>query len=119
MEQRVDAEKLVKLVAEIFERCALPHDQAALLADSLVFADLRGVHSHGVMRVPEYVKKLTVGGVNPAGEPRVVRDSGACLVVDGGNSMGQIGAHFALVYGQSIEQADQTWRAWMRNKPHE
>jgi LDH2 family malate/lactate/ureidoglycolate dehydrogenase len=69
---------------------------AALLADSLVEADLGGVHSHGVLRVPEYVHKLTRGGVDPRGRPRVVRDGGACLVVDGGNSMGQIGAHFAM-----------------------
>ena len=82
------------------------------LADSLVHADLRGVHSHGVLRVPEYVKKLTVGGVDPRGRPSVVRDGGACLVVDGGNSMGQIGAQFAM--GQVIERAATTasrrWR---------
>jgi LDH2 family malate/lactate/ureidoglycolate dehydrogenase len=60
-----------------------------------VDADLSGIHSHGVLRVPEYVKKLTTGGVNPTGRPSVVRDVGACLVVDGGNSMGQIGMDFA------------------------
>jgi LDH2 family malate/lactate/ureidoglycolate dehydrogenase len=79
---------------------------AALLADSLVAADLRGVHSHGVLRVPEYVKKLTVDGVDPRGRPAVVRDVGACLVVDGGNSMGQIGAHFAMQ--RAIERAQET-----------
>ncbi|MBI3097206.1 MAG: Ldh family oxidoreductase, partial [Planctomycetes bacterium] len=41
-------------------------EDAALLADTLVVADLRGVHSHGVMRVPDYVHKLRVGGVDPA-----------------------------------------------------
>ena len=46
--------------------------------------------------MPEYVKKLTSGGVNPQGRPHLVRDSGACIVVDGGNSMGQIGASFAM-----------------------
>ena len=39
------------------------------------------------------------GGVDPHGRPHVVADSGACLVVDGGNSMGQIGAHFAMQRG--------------------
>jgi LDH2 family malate/lactate/ureidoglycolate dehydrogenase len=34
--------------------------------------------------------------VNPRGRPAVAREAGACLVVDGGNSMGQIGAHFAM-----------------------
>lgn len=95
-EQRVDAAHLQTLVQAIFLCCGMTEPDAALLADSLVFADLSGVHSHGVLRVPEYVKKLTVGGVNPQGQPKVVRDSGACIVVDGGNSMGQIGAHFAM-----------------------
>ena len=95
-EQRVHAEKLLALVTAVFEQCRMREHDARLLADSLVDADLRGVHSHGVLRVPEYVKKLTIGGVDPTGEPKVVRDSGACLVVDGHNSMGQIGAHYAM-----------------------
>jgi LDH2 family malate/lactate/ureidoglycolate dehydrogenase len=95
-EERVDADKLLALVTAIFARCGMDQPDAALLADSLVYADLGGIHSHGVLRVPEYVQKLTLEGVNPRGRPRVVRDSGACLVVDGDNSMGQIGAHFAI-----------------------
>jgi LDH2 family malate/lactate/ureidoglycolate dehydrogenase len=56
--------------------------------------------------VPEYVKKLQDGGVDPRGRPAVVRDVGACLVVDGGNSMGQIGTRFAM--RQAIERALST-----------
>jgi LDH2 family malate/lactate/ureidoglycolate dehydrogenase len=95
-ERRVNVEQLQTLVTAIFERCTMPPADAALLADSLVFADRSGVHSHGVLRVPEYVKKLTVGGVNPRGQPCIARDGGACVVVDGDNSMGQIGAAFAM-----------------------
>ena len=95
-ETRVNAQELLALVQAIFESCGMGPDDAHLLADSLVDADLCGVHSHGVLRAPEYVKKLTVDGVNPQGRPAVVKDEGACLVVDGGNSMGQIGAAFAM-----------------------
>lgn len=102
-EHRVDAQRLQKLIVKIFEHCAMSAEDATLLADSLVFADLSGVHSHGVLRVPDYVRKLTVEGVNPRGQPQIVRDSAACLVVDGGNSMGQIGAAFAM--RQVIERA--------------
>lgn len=102
-EARIDASQLQTLVTGIFGQCSMKPADAALLADSLVFADLSGVHSHGVLRVPEYVKKLTTGGVDPQGEPRIVRDGAACLVVDGGNSMGQIGASFAM--RQAIERA--------------
>jgi LDH2 family malate/lactate/ureidoglycolate dehydrogenase len=95
-ERRVTAEALIGLVRAIFQRCGMSDDDALVLADSLVQADLGGVHSHGVLRVPEYVKKLTAGGVDPRGRPRIVRALGGCLVVDGANSMGQIGATFAM-----------------------
>jgi len=105
-ESRVDAQALRRLVTEVFQRCQMQDEDAAYLAGTLVDADLRGVHSHGVLRVPEYVKKLTIGGVNPRGEPSVVRDVGACQVVDGGNSMGQIGLRFAMQ--RAIERAATT-----------
>jgi LDH2 family malate/lactate/ureidoglycolate dehydrogenase len=95
-ERRIPAATLRAIVQAIFERCGMGGDDAALLAGSLVTADRRGVHSHGVLRVPEYVGKLTTGGVDPAGRPAVATDNGAALVIDGGNSMGQIGATFAM-----------------------
>jgi LDH2 family malate/lactate/ureidoglycolate dehydrogenase len=95
-EPRVSAEVLHGVVAAVFERCGMSTADAALLAETLVHADLRGVHSHGVLRVGDYAKKLEAGGVDPRGRPRVVTDAGAALVIDGSNSMGQIGATFAM-----------------------
>jgi LDH2 family malate/lactate/ureidoglycolate dehydrogenase len=106
MEPRTDAGLLRESVTAIFERCGMEAGDAALLAETLVEADLRGVHSHGVLRVPDYVRKLTVAGVDPRGRPRLVADAGACLVVDGGNSMGQIGAYYAMT--RVIERARAT-----------
>lgn len=105
-DRRVRADELLAFATEVFGRCGMAAADARLLADSLVEADLRGVHSHGVLRVPEYVRKLTTGGVDPKGRPAVVQDAGACLVVDGGNSMGQIGAHFAME--RVVERAQTT-----------
>ena len=102
-EQRIDADKLTSLVSTIFEKCGMRSDDARLLTDTLVEADLSGIHSHGVLRVPEYVRKLTTQGVDPRGRPTIVREFGACLVVDGGNSMGQVGMSFAMQ--QVIERA--------------
>lgn len=95
-EKRIDSSQLHTFVTTIFEQCQMSQIDAALLAETLVEADLSGVHSHGVLRVPDYVKKLTSEGVDPQGKPTIVRDSGACLVIDGSNSMGQIGANFAM-----------------------
>ncbi len=95
-ERRVEARALADLVAGIFAACGMGREDAALLAATLVRSDLRGIHSHGTLRVPDYVAKLTTGGVDPRGRPRVVRARGATCVVDGGNSMGQVGGTFAM-----------------------
>ena len=105
-ERRFSHEALHGVVRAIFERCGMAEDDAAIVADQLVKADLRGIHSHGVIRVPLYAGKLTKGGVNPRGRPRVIKDASAALVVDGDNSMGQVAGVFAM--RQAIERARVT-----------
>jgi LDH2 family malate/lactate/ureidoglycolate dehydrogenase len=83
---RVSPGRLSRVVYAIFLRCGMSNDDATLLTESLIHADLRGIHSHGVLRIPDYVKKLTKDGVDPRGRPRVVSERGAAVVVDGGNS---------------------------------
>lgn len=109
-ETRVQHDTLVTATAGIFGACGMNHTDARLLAATLADADLHGVHSHGVMRVPDYAGRMqpadavsgpsaiagVLGGVNPAGRPRITRDAGAALVIDGDNSMGQIGCDFAM-----------------------
>jgi LDH2 family malate/lactate/ureidoglycolate dehydrogenase len=105
-ERRFPHAALHGVVRAIFERCGMAADDAEVVTDQLVKADLRGIHSHGVMRVPLYVAKLTEGGVDAHGRPRVTKDGGAAMVVDGGNNMGQIAGVFAI--RQAIERARTT-----------
>ena len=105
-ERRIEPDLLNRQVASIFAGCGMSETDASLLADSLVQADLRGIHSHGVLRVPDYVAKLTREGVNPRGRPRVVSQTGGAIVVDGDNAMGQIAGVFAM--RRAIECARET-----------
>ena len=79
-----------------FPRRWLRAESADLVADSVVFADRRGNHSHGSLHVPDYVRKLVRGVVNPHGAPRLLASSGPVLRVDADNAMGQIGMEFAM-----------------------
>lgn len=99
----IDAQALLDRVTAIFLRTGLSGNDAHLVAESLVIADLRGVHSHGVLRVPEYVKKLTVDGVDPKARPFVATERVAALVIDGSNAMGQIACAFAM--DRAVEKA--------------
>ena len=93
---RVQANEVRALVQQIYRACGMGDTDAGLMADSHVESDLRGAHSHGVLRVPGYVARIVDGGVDPKGQPAIAREYGACLVVDGGNSMGQIGCRYAM-----------------------
>jgi LDH2 family malate/lactate/ureidoglycolate dehydrogenase len=102
-ETRVPFQQLEQVVSAIYQGCGLSADDAARLAHILVTSDLRGVHTHGVGFVPMHLDWILVRGVNPKGRPRVIRDHGAALVVDGDNAMGHLVAEFAM--RQAIERA--------------
>jgi LDH2 family malate/lactate/ureidoglycolate dehydrogenase len=105
-ERRFPHDVLAGVVADIFLRSGTNAEDADLLSDHLVRADLRGIHSHGVMRVPNYAARLGNGSINPTGRPRIVKDRAGALVIDGDNSMGQIGGTFAMRH--AIERARAT-----------
>ncbi|MCC6177501.1 MAG: Ldh family oxidoreductase [Chloroflexi bacterium] len=91
----IGAEELQGKVRRIFERLNVPPGDAAIVAEHLVEADLRGVHSHGVIRVPNYVQRIGEGKVNPRPNIRIVRDEGGQVVMDGDFGLGQLTAYRA------------------------
>src|SRR5919202_6453675 len=92
MAELVDPAALRARVASIFERLGTPAEDAQVVADHLVEADLRGVHSHGVIRVARYVEEIHRGQLNVRPNIRVVTDSGGQVVMDADNAFGQVAA---------------------------
>lgn len=72
----------------ILEAAGVASERARLVADVLLFANLRGVDSHGVQLLPYYVEQLEAGDVDPAAEGRVVSETGGSMVYDGSNGLG-------------------------------
>ncbi len=68
----------------------VPDRKARLVAESLVAGSLRGVDSHGVQLLAFYLEKLAKGDMNPHDDGRVISESGACLLYDGRNALGQV-----------------------------
>jgi LDH2 family malate/lactate/ureidoglycolate dehydrogenase len=104
-DRTVRVAELLNVATAMFTATGMAGDDAALLAETLVHSDRRGVHSHGVIRVPDYVAKLARDGVDPKGRPKVVSRRAGAIVIDGGNSMGQIGGSFAM--DEAIDAARQ------------
>ena len=77
-------------IAELFQRLGVPQDDAWIAADVLVRADLRGVESHGVNNLWQYVNPLREGTLNPTPHIRTVRESPVLALVDGDGGMGLV-----------------------------
>ena len=89
-------QRLKECVAGIFTGHEVSEPDARVVADSLVEADLRGVSSHGVVRVPTYIAGLVNGSIKPRPSLEVIVDLGPRAVVDGDDGMGQVGANRAM-----------------------
>lgn len=90
------AKTLQPFVQSLFETAGFPKDEAAVVARSLVDANLCGHDSHGVIRVVQYVKALDDGVFKPGAAFQVVKETAAVLVADGNWGLGQVQAHRLL-----------------------
>ena len=85
----IAAAELTRFVEAILHAGGAPLHKAAITAASLVGSNLRGVDSHGVLLAPRYIDKLRSGEIDAHADGRVVSESGACMLFDGQNGIGQ------------------------------
>ncbi|MCL2000864.1 MAG: Ldh family oxidoreductase, partial [Planctomycetes bacterium] len=100
------AEELKNYCTELFKTKGVPPDEAFQVADNLVDADLKGVESHGTMRVANYLQRLAAGIVRPKAERRIVSEFPGTAVVDGLNSLGAVTG--SQVMKMAVEKARNT-----------
>ncbi len=87
---------LQALAGQILSGAGLPPEHADIVARDLVHANLRGLDSHGVSRLPMYVERLRRGVVNPRPDVTIDTRTSAVSLVDGDDGMGFIAAHVAM-----------------------
>lgn len=92
----VEESWLRSMVECIFGSLGYSPASAASVTDSLVEADLRGVRSHGTMRVPMYVERIRAGSVSQHERAEVVREQGAVCVLDARHALGSLTSDQAM-----------------------
>jgi LDH2 family malate/lactate/ureidoglycolate dehydrogenase len=90
------AEQLRTIGASIFSGLGVPVEDAELVSDLLVEANLTGFDSHGMIRIPIYCRGIKMGAVKPWAEIRIVEETPTSAVVDGGWNLGQVVAKYAM-----------------------
>jgi len=89
-------DRLRAFAAAVYAHTGVPRDDARLLADTLVQADLWGHQSHGVLRLDWYRQRILAKKMDPVTKPELVTDAGAIAVIDGHDGVGQVLAKRAM-----------------------
>jgi LDH2 family malate/lactate/ureidoglycolate dehydrogenase len=83
-------DELGELAAAALRASGVPDGDAGEIAQVLVLADLFGIRTHGVQRIPQYVDRARLGGLSPTATVTVERVAPALARVDGGNGIGPL-----------------------------
>ncbi|EEY23982.1 malate dehydrogenase [Verticillium alfalfae VaMs.102] len=92
----VEAKEATRFVEAILSGNGVPAENAAKVAKYLVAADLRGVDTHGINRIPSYMERIRQGVLNPAAQPQLRQVTPVVAHVDGQNGFGFVAAHAGM-----------------------
>jgi L-2-hydroxycarboxylate dehydrogenase (NAD+) len=108
---RVAPAALAAFVKRALEAAGLSSENADIVAGLMVEADLRGSDTHGVIRLPLYLRRLKAGGIKARADIRIVEERPATALVDGDNGMGHLVMKFAAE--AAIEKARVSGVGWV------
>ena len=102
---KVQADRLKEIAIRILKGLHAAEDEAAVVAEALIKAELRGIDTHGVHLLTLLPERVDAGMLQIPTKLTVLKDSGATALLDGGNGLGQAAAHRAM--GISIRKAKE------------
>jgi LDH2 family malate/lactate/ureidoglycolate dehydrogenase len=89
-EKLISVKELQNFCSQCFERLGLSPADAQVTAEGLVAANLRGVDSHGVIRLKVYTDRIRAGGTKLDGQPRTIQEGDSFALLDGDANLGQV-----------------------------
>lgn len=98
-EIRLPVDVLRRFISEVLRSHGVRDEHAEVTSQRMIEADLRGVHSHGIVRLPPYSHRLDAGGYNLDPDVRIDRDTPTSALIDGDNALGHV------VMTQAVETA--------------
>lgn len=93
----IDSTELKDTMKSILGRAGLPSEDQDVVAESLTQADLRGISSHGLLRLPLYLERLHQGVVKARPKMVVIKEKKATALLDGDHALGQVSGHYAML----------------------
>lgn len=93
---KVVPDRLRQIAIEILKGLHASEEEAVLVAESLIRADMRGIGTHGVNFLKLLAERVDANMVHLPTGLTVVKEDGTTALIDGGNGLGQVAAHRAM-----------------------
>ncbi len=90
------ADELKNLVIRMLVAAKTDQENARVVAEHLITANLSGVDTHGVWQLPGYIAAIQAGELAPAARPEIVQETATSALVRGNWTFGQVAAKFAM-----------------------
>ena len=116
--RRYRHEELFEFGCRVLERLDVPAEDAREVAGCLIKAELRGVDSHGMVRLPVYGRRLQAGVVKARPDIRVHTRGTAAAILDGDNGLGPVVGAAAMRAALDLTQAHGTGFIGVRGSNH-
>jgi LDH2 family malate/lactate/ureidoglycolate dehydrogenase len=116
--QRYRHEDLFEYGCRVLERLGVPLEDAREVAGCLIKADLRGIDSHGMVRLPVYGRRLQAGVVNARPDIKLIASHTGAALVEGDNGLGPVVAARAMDAALDIARLHGTGFVGVRRSNH-
>lgn len=103
---------------QVMVKAGLEPEEAEIFMENLLYADSRGMGSHGISRLINYSKRVKSGVITPGVNAEIVKTAPACLVIDGHNGIGAKIARQAMDFCIDRAKATGCCAATVRNGNH-
>lgn len=117
-EERIPIERLKKMMEQALESVGARKEDAGVVADVLIEADMRGISSHGVARLPRYIKAAKNREINVTARPEFVSVKGATAILDAHDTFGQVAGITAMKKAEELARDNGISIVVVRHSSH-
>jgi LDH2 family malate/lactate/ureidoglycolate dehydrogenase len=111
-------ESLYRFCVQVLQTAGLGTPQAEIVSESLIFAELRGIDSHGLIRLASYLQRIESGVMEPNPQVTTINEAPAMALVDAHNGFGQVAGTVAMTLAIEKARSSGIAAVAVRNSNH-
>ena len=116
---RFKRDDLLNFVIRYMTKLGVPAEDAKIVGNVLICADIRGVESHGLHRLGSYYgSRISKGWIDPLTPYKIISETPTTALIDGGNGCGQVVSHKAMKLAIEKASAGGLAAITVRNSNH-